>query len=89
MREHHAVVLDIALMGPLVHPNFALRNLGTEPPDIIPIHVEVRSALGHPSGQLVSAASAQHHASTVESNSMEESTNSWIFTHNGLVIWSE
>merc|ERR1719150_2986594 len=89
VREDHGVVLDVALVRPLVDPAGVLGHGGAEPPHVVAVHVELGPAAHHPLGELVPAPAAQHHARAVEADAVEQSSDSGILSHDGLVIRCE
>merc|ERR1719450_705191 len=56
---------------------------------VVAVHVKLWPAPHDPLGQLVTAAPTQHHPSAVEANSMEESPDPGVLTHDGLVVRGE
>ena len=89
VREDHGVVLDVALVRPLVDPAGVLGHGGAEPPHVVAVHVELGPAAHHPLGELVPAPAAQHHARAVEADAVEQSSDSGILSHDGLVVRCE
>lgn len=72
--EDNRVVLGIGLMAALSDPAGVVRERVMETPDVIAVHVLLWAPVHNPMGQLLSTATTQHHACTVEATAKEEAT---------------
>lgn len=70
--EDDVIVLCVGLVGAGHHPGLVGVEGRVVPADVVAEHVDVRAAVGHPSGHLVPTAAPQHHASAVEATAVVE-----------------
>jgi hypothetical protein len=81
--KDNGVVLRIAFVTPFHRPLVRLLPLRCEPPNVVCEHVQVGTVVENPTGELLGAASAQHHSSAVKTAVVEETRNVRI----GSLFW--
>lgn len=89
MRKHDAIVLDIALVTPLVDPLGRRTLFRGKPSDIVVEHGQVWASVYDPLSQLLAASPAQHHARRVVAAAVVQPVEPRVFAHQGLVVRRE